>query len=294
MEREGMNGNRELLRELRSKMMFHAYHSNNLNDIAGAFQDRYDRPPKAFMVKAPYGLFGKQEYLKLLVTYSKCGANSVQVPLLLSKQELENTIAQLGEVRRVAYVNRRTREKQIELTEHKEKMDRHNYERHCAYCGDIFITDISSNKRYCDKIECWDKHEDYMLARRNAKTYRKVGNPKQVESPKPITVDMLPDFDLDDPSHDSLQGYVYLIRAENGLCKVGRSSDVENRFGTLVTMSPVPLYLEHTVFSDNYVAAEDYAHTELKEYRHHGEWFDLPQSVYEWFLGLDNYDLDTI
>lgn len=74
---------------------------------------------------------------------------------------------------------------------------------------------------------------------------------------------------------------VYLIRAENGLIKIGKSMDVERRFRTLVSLSPVELELLcyfDTLFGDE---LEEELHAIYEEKRVRGEWFALTKSDVE-------------
>jgi hypothetical protein len=61
--------------------------------------------------------------------------------------------------------------------------------------------------------------------------------------------------------------------------KIGRTTDIEKRFGSLCTMSPVPLVLRGHLWLPDEAEAE--AHIYLAEHRSHGEWFDAHQMVIE-------------
>jgi len=276
----------EDLQELRARMIFQGYNSRNLDAISMKYQERFNLLPLAFLARSPFGITGSIENKKNLVVSKKHGAaNTILVSTLLNRGELENTILALGETSQKIYV---ARHKAIELQQKKEEAQISNYEKHCTYCGKKYIVDINISKPTCGAASCIIKHKEYLGMKREIQS---SNPPKQQESVTKETP--LPEFSLDDPSHNTLQGYIYCVRAVNGLCKIGRSSNPEERFSSLITMSPVDLFLEHTVFSDNYVLAEAFLHDELKAYRHHGEWFDLPDSIYNWIMSLDNYDLDT-
>jgi hypothetical protein len=61
--------------------------------------------------------------------------------------------------------------------------------------------------------------------------------------------------------------------------KIGRTLDVDKRFGSLAAMSPVPLVLRgHLWMPDD---TEFIAHEFLDAHRSHGEWFDMHQTVKE-------------
>lgn len=284
-----MNTN-QTLSELREKMIFMGYApvdgSFNLNAIAEKYQLRYEKEPLAFMARSPFGVRGSIENRrKLVISQKHCGANTLLVPLILGKEELEYTIMALGEVHQKIYVDRRKAEKDIELSDAQNEAARRTFSKHCPYCGIRYIADVASPEPSCGGFSCREKHREHIALQKEMRS-------KSMDKAKSQERVSMPDFDMDTPGGSTLQGYVYCIRAENGLCKIGRSNDVENRFGSIVTASPVNVYLEHTVFSDNYVLAESYIHARLDQYRHHGEWFNLPEEVFDWFMSLDNYDLD--
>lgn len=281
------------LSELREKMLFRGYATLNLDAIEAAYHSKYGKTPEAYMTRSPFGISGNIDNRRKLVLSEKhCGANAVFVPTVLNKQELEFTIMALGETRQKIFVDRRKAEKNAELIEAIVENDRKTYSRHCPYCGALYITNVVKPEPSCGALGCKSRHAEHLEMQREER--RKSQEFAASHSKMTITksVSSVPDFSLDDPASATLQGYVYCIRAENGLCKIGRSSDVEHRFGSIVTASPVNVYLEHTVFSDNYVLAESHAHKELERYHHHGEWYQLPDEVYSWFLSLDHYDLD--
>lgn len=73
---------------------------------------------------------------------------------------------------------------------------------------------------------------------------------------------------------------LYLIHAV-GSCmyKIGYSEKPEQRVKKLQLSSPLPLVLVHTVeVPDSYTGrqAETWVHWKLKQFRSHGEWFQLP------------------
>jgi len=97
---------------------------------------------------------------------------------------------------------------------------------------------------------------------------------------------------MDSPDKSKIMGHVYMIKAPNNLYKLGRSNDIQKRFGALSTMSPVMLILKHTVFCRDYVAAEAKMHKKYADKRHHGEWFALSKHDINWIYTLSDGDLD--
>jgi hypothetical protein len=75
-------------------------------------------------------------------------------------------------------------------------------------------------------------------------------------------------------------GHAYLVRATNGLVKIGCSVDPQSRFHNLLTMSPLPLDLVATCPGG--YSAESYLHGIFRELRSHGEWFrEVPEMLRE-------------
>jgi hypothetical protein len=77
---------------------------------------------------------------------------------------------------------------------------------------------------------------------------------------------------MDGPFGRRYYTIVYAIASpDDGPIKFGRTLNVERRFSSISTMSPVPLtLLGHVWLPDD---AEAYIHEFLKEDRSHGEWF---------------------
>jgi Meiotically up-regulated gene 113 len=70
---------------------------------------------------------------------------------------------------------------------------------------------------------------------------------------------------------------VYLIRAENGLVKIGYSAHVESRLALLQTGSPVGLSILHVIETDSYKELERALHAIFSAQRRRGEWFELSE-----------------
>lgn len=71
-------------------------------------------------------------------------------------------------------------------------------------------------------------------------------------------------------------GFIYVIRGEHGLIKVGSSTNPRARLAQLRTASPFPLEIDYLGFtrSDLYVEVEKTAHAILADHRVNLEWFD--------------------
>lgn len=87
---------------------------------------------------------------------------------------------------------------------------------------------------------------------------------------------------LPDPEFvfDPGSSVVYVLRASNGLLKIGTTEDFLYRLKALRRLSPVPLQIV-SVFNAE-AADEKRAHDRFGNYRHHGEWFEPAQEILEW------------
>jgi hypothetical protein len=73
---------------------------------------------------------------------------------------------------------------------------------------------------------------------------------------------------------------LYFIAAvDAGKIKIGKTKHIHKRLSTLMTASPVPLKLLHSVQYDE--GLERRVHNHLKKYRSHGEWFHADKPVVE-------------
>lgn len=68
---------------------------------------------------------------------------------------------------------------------------------------------------------------------------------------------------------------LYLIKADNGLTKIGKAACPHSRFGEIKNASPIPILLIHTALVDNADALERELHDLFTHKRSHGEWFKL-------------------
>lgn len=81
-------------------------------------------------------------------------------------------------------------------------------------------------------------------------------------------------------------GSVYLLRAENGIYKIGRGCDVLRRIRGIQTLSPIPITTVCIIESFDSFEMECQLHTRFKSQRLHGEWFALTPEDVEYIKGL--------
>jgi hypothetical protein len=82
------------------------------------------------------------------------------------------------------------------------------------------------------------------------------------------------------PSRNSLNstGYLYVIKASNGLYKIGVASGVQARFAGIASMSPLPVELVHMHYAVGVTRIEIQLQERFKESHSHYEWFRLSES----------------
>jgi len=82
-------------------------------------------------------------------------------------------------------------------------------------------------------------------------------------------------------------GCIYVLRAPDGLHKIGRSVSPERRVGSLNTgRADRGLELVCTVAATHTSTLETMLHQRFASKRVNGEWFDLTPSDIEWIAGL--------
>lgn len=70
-------------------------------------------------------------------------------------------------------------------------------------------------------------------------------------------------------------GYVYILRAQNGLFKIGKTKDPKARFESIKTSSPERVEVYRVFLSSDYSETEARLHRLFSEFRELGEWFRL-------------------
>ena len=73
-------------------------------------------------------------------------------------------------------------------------------------------------------------------------------------------------------------GFVYLVKGTNGYYKIGRTLNIADRMKTFSVKLPFDVELEHTIESDDYIAAEKELHKRYAKRRVNGEWFALTEA----------------
>jgi len=83
-----------------------------------------------------------------------------------------------------------------------------------------------------------------------------------------------PPYEIQQPN----PGYVYFLRADNGLFKIGMTKELNKRIKQLGIQLPYELQLVHAIGTDERCHVEEYFHLRFAQKRVRGEWFALTDS----------------
>lgn len=86
-------------------------------------------------------------------------------------------------------------------------------------------------------------------------------------------------------------GYIYLVEADNGFCKIGKTKNVTNRVNEFGVKLPMKTRLVHSFQSSQYDQAEIALHEKYSEKRSHGEWFALTQEDIAYICSIQDNQL---
>ena len=89
-----------------------------------------------------------------------------------------------------------------------------------------------------------------------------------------------------------LSGYVYLMRADNGVYKIGTSKNVEQRLSGLRGESAIGIVVIHYFACRDARKIEKNLHKKYRKQRDHHEWFTLDSDEVKWFTSIKDYELD--
>ena len=86
-------------------------------------------------------------------------------------------------------------------------------------------------------------------------------------------------------------GFVYFIKSDNGLVKIGKSAHPERRLRELKTGAASKLKLVETIYSEDVSGLEKRLHLRYKRRRKNGEWFELShEEAVEELYGVSEED----
>lgn len=88
-------------------------------------------------------------------------------------------------------------------------------------------------------------------------------------------------------------GYVYLIQADNGVYKIGRSQNPKSRIKRLGITLPYEIGVIHLIKSNQYIKAEKQLHDRFASKRLKGEWFDLSDDDVTEIKGISEINFEV-
>jgi hypothetical protein len=86
-------------------------------------------------------------------------------------------------------------------------------------------------------------------------------------------------------------GYIYLIVAENGMCKIGKTQNIEKRMNPFKVKFPMNWELIYSFQTENYTLAEKRLHKLFNEKRSIGEWFSLTEEDIEYIKSIRDFTM---
>lgn len=91
-----------------------------------------------------------------------------------------------------------------------------------------------------------------------------------------------------------IEGYVYLLCADNGLYKIGKAKRLDSRVTDVSVKVPMRIELVHSFESNDYTWAEKELHDKYADKRDHGEWFRLTPEDVEEIKGIERMDFADV
>lgn len=86
-------------------------------------------------------------------------------------------------------------------------------------------------------------------------------------------------------------GHVYLLRAENGLYKIGKAKVLDKRVETIGIQVPFEIEFVHSISCVDYHRAEKAIHDRFSRQRVKGEWFELTPEDVAWFTSFETWEV---
>ena len=74
------------------------------------------------------------------------------------------------------------------------------------------------------------------------------------------------------------RGVIYILKADNGLYKIGKTSNPDKRLPRLAIQLPYQITVVRTIWTDDIDGLESGLHHRFADKRAHGEWFRLIQA----------------
>lgn len=92
-------------------------------------------------------------------------------------------------------------------------------------------------------------------------------------------------------------GYIYLLKSENGYYKIGKTIQLDTRIKTIMREYPVYIERVHFFKTSQLTKVESFLHSLFSEFRLQGEWFKLEKSHLDFIMQFDSsttYSLNDV
>jgi hypothetical protein len=100
------------------------------------------------------------------------------------------------------------------------------------------------------------------------------------------------EFEQEKPQNrKQIDGYVYLIRIENGLYKIGKAKNIDERIKPFKVSFPMSWEIIHAFMSHDYSKAEITLHERFSDKRTVGEWFTLDEQDVQSIKSIKDWQL---
>lgn len=88
-----------------------------------------------------------------------------------------------------------------------------------------------------------------------------------------------------------MRGFIYLIRLENGLYKIGKTKNMKSRMNAFSVTFPMAWELIYKFETEDYSNAEISLHKMFYDKRKVGEWFELTNEDVEYITSIEDFSL---
>ncbi len=142
------------------------------------------------------------------------------------------------------------------------------------HCSDDWLQDMLDR---CEKAEIqtvialWPQAIEAIKNVRQERDFRIYGRPKSNQTKK----------------DKAKPGYVYLLQAESGAYKIGRTQDPANRIKTFGIQLPFEVDFICVIQTPDMAELESRLHTKFADKQIRGEWFELNEDDVEYIKSLD-------
>lgn len=168
------------------------------------------------------------------------------------------------------------------------------YQKLCGLCGKVYLSEmpIGKGRLICDDPKCIAEYNRaaVQIEREEAKAKADEAKAKRDAARKERQVEL----DANRWTMGDRKGFVYLMRSDNGIYKIGRTKNIEARRRGIERDIPIAVVLVHSFATKDSHKAESYLHKLYSDCRIRYEWFDLSDDQVNDIKRIQDYSLDDI